>query len=117
PPPPGTTPARPARGAPHDLPPARLLPRPPPLALAAPAMNDAMYANPATTANIKTLTARGWHFVGPEIGALAEGPSERPGRMSEPETILAAAERLLGKPPQGNPKSKWSGKRVVVTAG
>src|SRR5437016_5941185 len=81
--------------------------------LAAPAMNDAMYANPATTANIATLTTRGWHFVGPEIGALAEGPSERPGRMSEPEAIFAAAERLLGH----SNSSKWSGKRVVVTAG
>ncbi|MEX2155887.1 MAG: flavoprotein [Gemmatimonadales bacterium] len=64
--------------------------------LAAPAMNDAMYAHPATTANLKKLTQRGWQFVGPDVGALAEGPSERPGRMSEPETILAAAARLLG---------------------
>src|SRR5437899_2483490 len=52
--------------------------------------------------------------MGPDIGALAEGPSERPGRMSEPDAIFAAAERLLA----GNPaNSKWSGKRVVVTAG
>ena len=109
--------ARAAMGMADDLLTALLLARADRLVLAAPAMNDAMYANPATTANIQTLTARGWHFVGPEIGALAEGPSERPGRMSEPETILAAAERLLGKAPQGNPKSKWSGKRVVVTAG
>ena len=109
--------ARAAMGMADDLLTALLLARADRLVLAAPAMNDAMYANPATTANIKTLTARGWHFVGPEIGALAEGPSERPGRMSEPETILAAAERLLGKAPRGNPKSKWSGKRVVVTAG
>ena len=83
--------------------------------LAAPAMNDAMYAHPATTANIKTLTRRGWQFVGPDVGALAEGPSERPGRMSEPETILSAAEQLLGTVRPGS--SKWSGKRVVVTAG
>src|SRR5437667_14314 len=109
--------ARAGMGMADDLLTALLLARADRLVLAAPAMNDAMYANAATTANIKTLTARGWYFVGPEIGALAEGPSERPGRMSEPETILAAAERLLGKAPQGNPKSKWSGKRVVVTAG
>jgi len=109
--------ARAAMGMADDLLTALLLARADRLVLAAPAMNDAMYANPATTANIKTLSARGWHFVGPEIGALAEGPSERPGRMSEPETILAEAERLLGKAQQGNPKSKWSGKRVVVTAG
>ena len=109
--------ARAAMGMADDLLTALLLARADRLVLAAPAMNDAMYANPATTANVKTLNARGWHFVGPEIGALAEGPSERPGRMSEPETILAEAERLLGKAQQGNPKSKWSGKRVVVTAG
>ncbi len=105
--------ARAAMGMADDLLTTLLLARADRPVLAAPAMNDAMYANPATTANIATLTKRGWHFVGPEIGALAEGPSERPGRMSEPEAIFAAAERLLG---HGN-SSKWSGKRVVVTAG
>jgi len=79
--------------------------------LAAPAMNDAMYAHPATRANVKLLAERGWHFVGPETGPLAEGPSERPGRMSEPEAILAAAERLLLQ------RAPWQGKNVVVTAG
>ncbi|HYT64692.1 MAG TPA: bifunctional phosphopantothenoylcysteine decarboxylase/phosphopantothenate--cysteine ligase CoaBC, partial [Gemmatimonadales bacterium] len=105
--------ARAAMGMADDLLTALLLARTDRPVLAAPAMNDAMYANPATTANITALTQRGWHFIGPDIGALAEGPSERPGRMSEPEAILAAAERLLGDPH----KSKWSGKRVVVTAG
>ena len=105
--------ARAAMGMADDLLTTLLLARADRPVLAAPAMNDAMYANPATTANIATLTKRGWHFVGPEIGALAEGPSERPGRMSEPETIFAAAERLLGH----TTSSKWSGKRVVVTAG
>ncbi len=105
--------ARAALGMADDLLTALLLARTQSAILAAPAMNDAMYANPATTANVKTLTARGWHFIGPEIGALAEGPSERPGRMSEPEAILVAAERLLGNPGTG----KWAGKRVVVTAG
>ncbi len=86
--------ARCAMGMADDLLTALLLARADRPVLAAPAMNDAMYANPATTANITALTARGWHFVGPEIGALAEGPSERPGRMSEPDVIFAAAERL-----------------------
>lgn len=107
--------ARAAMGMADDLLTAVLLARADGRILAAPAMNDAMYAHPATQANIKTLTARGWHFVGPEIGALAEGPSERPGRMSEPETILRAAEQLLGSARVTT--SKWSGKRVVVTAG
>jgi len=105
--------ARAAMGMADDLLTTLLLARADRPVLAAPAMNDVMYANPATTANIASLTKRGWHFVGPEIGALAEGPSERPGRMSEPEAIFAAAERLLGHPNS----SKWSGKRVVVTAG
>ena len=105
--------ARAAMGMADDLLTTLLLARADHPVLVAPAMNDAMYANPATTANVAALTKRGWHFVGPEIGALAEGPSERPGRMSEPEAIFAAAERLLGH----TSSSKWSGKRVVVTAG
>lgn len=79
--------------------------------LAAPAMNDAMYAHPATQANLDLLRARGWSFAGPGTGALAEGPSDRPGRMLEPEAILAHAERVLGR---GGP---LDGKRVCVTAG
>src|SRR5207247_10771667 len=81
--------------------------------LCAPAMNGGRRAHPATEANVKTLGKRGWQFIGPEAGPLAEGPSERPGRMSEPEAILAAAERLLA----GQGGGRWAGRRVVVTAG
>ena len=88
--------ARAAMGMADDLLAALLLARGSRPILAAPAMNDDMYANPATTANIQTLTERGWEFIGPETGALAEGPSERPGRMSEPEAIFAAAQKRLG---------------------
>ena len=88
--------ARAAAGIADDLLTAILLARGGPV-LAAPAMNDAMFANPATQANLKTLRYRGWTFIGPEIGALAEGPSERPGRMSEPEAILDAIARRLTK--------------------
>jgi len=102
--------ARAAMGMADDLLTALLLARTGPV-LAAPAMNDAMYAHPATQANLRTLAARGWAVVGPEAGALAEGPSERPGRMSEPEAILAAAQRLLGL------ESRWHGRKVVVSAG
>jgi len=110
--------ARAAMGMADDLLTTLLLARTDRPVLAAPAMNDAMYANPATTANIATLTQRGWQFIGPEIGALAEGPSERPGRMSEPQAIFAVAERLLGSTHTDHTStSKWSGKRVVVTAG
>ncbi|HEU5050093.1 MAG TPA: bifunctional phosphopantothenoylcysteine decarboxylase/phosphopantothenate--cysteine ligase CoaBC [Gemmatimonadales bacterium] len=79
--------------------------------LLAPAMNDEMFAAEPTVANLAALTARGFHVVGPETGPLAEGPSERPGRMSEPETILAHAARLLRH------DSPLAGRSVVVTAG
>jgi phosphopantothenoylcysteine decarboxylase/phosphopantothenate--cysteine ligase len=102
--------ARAAMGLADDLLTTLLLARSAPI-LAAPAMNDAMYAHPATQANVQTLRERGWHFVGPESGPLAEGPSDLPGRMSEPETILAQAERLLA------PAGPLRNKTVVITAG
>src|SRR3989475_13260599 len=74
--------ARAAQGQADDLLTALLLARTGPV-LCAPAMNDAMYAHPATQANIKTLAQRGWRFVGPETGPLAEGPSERHGPARE----------------------------------
>ena len=101
--------ARLAQGLADDLLTALLLARTAPLLLA-PAMNDEMFAHPATQANLKTLASRSIAFVGPETGALAEGPSERPGRMSEPETIMAHAARLLRD-------GRLTGRRVVVTAG
>ncbi|HEX5385487.1 MAG TPA: bifunctional phosphopantothenoylcysteine decarboxylase/phosphopantothenate--cysteine ligase CoaBC [Gemmatimonadales bacterium] len=102
--------ARVAQGLADDVLTTLLLARAAP-ALLAPAMNDEMYANPRTRENLATLTSSGFATVGPEIGALAEGPSERPGRMSEPEVILAHAARLLRG---GGP---LAGRRVVVTAG
>ena len=102
--------ARAAQGMADDLLAALLLARTGPV-LCAPAMNDAMYAHPASVANLKLLASRGWHFVGPDVGALAEGPSTQPGRMSEPEAILAAAARLLA------PEGPLKGKHVLITAG
>ena len=102
--------ARAALGLADDLLPAMLLAASGPVLLA-PAMNDAMFAHPATQANLAILRSRGVHLVGPAIGPLAEGPSDRPGRMSEPEEILAHAERLL----RGG--GRLAGRRVLVTAG
>jgi phosphopantothenoylcysteine decarboxylase/phosphopantothenate--cysteine ligase len=101
--------ARAAQGLADDILTTLLLARTAPLLLA-PAMNDEMYARPETQANLKKLRSAGVAVVGPEIGALAEGPSERPGRMSEPETIIAHAARLLRG---GN----LAGRKVIVTAG
>ena len=101
--------ARAAQGLADDILTTLLLARTAPLLLA-PAMNDEMYARSETQANLKKLCSAGVAVVGPEIGALAEGPSERPGRMSEPETIIAHAARLLRG---GN----LAGRKVIVTAG
>ena len=98
-----------AQGLADDILTAMLLARTAPLLLA-PAMNDEMYARPETQANLDLLRSRGVALVGPEVGALAEGPSERAGRMSEPETIMAHGARLLSG-------GRLSGRRVVVTAG
>jgi phosphopantothenoylcysteine decarboxylase/phosphopantothenate--cysteine ligase len=102
--------ARMAQGLADDFLTTLLLARTGPVLLA-PAMNDEMFAHPQTQANLERLRRRGVAIVGPEVGALAEGPSERPGRMSEPETILAHAARLV----RGH--GRLAGRRVVVTAG
>src|SRR5256886_7187281 len=102
--------ARAAMGMADDLLTTLLLARTGPV-LCAPAMNDDMYAHPATQQNLNVLAQRGWRFVGPETGPLAEAPSDRPGRMSQPETTPPAAARLLAPP------RRLQGKTVVVTAG
>ena len=103
--------ARAAQGLADDLLSTLLLARGARPVLYAPAMNDEMFAHPATTTNIAQLRKRGAAVVGPEVGALAEGPSDRPGRMSEPETIAAHAGRLL------RATGPLTGRHVVVTAG
>jgi len=102
--------ARAAAGFADDLLTALLLASTTPV-LAAPAMNDDMFAHPATRANLATLLQRGWCIVGPAIGDLAEGPSDRPGRMAEPDEIISHAARLLHR------QGPLAGRRVVVTAG
>lgn len=102
--------ARAAIGMADDLLGALLLATTAPILLA-PAMNDEMFADVATQANLGLLVTRGWHVVGPATGALAEGPSLRPGRMSEPVEIVAHGERVLSG------KGPLQGLQVVVTAG
>jgi phosphopantothenoylcysteine decarboxylase/phosphopantothenate--cysteine ligase len=62
--------------------------------LVAPAMNDRMWAHPATQANAGILRERGVEFAGPVEGELAEG-GEGLGRMAEPEQIFERCEELL----------------------
>jgi len=54
----------------------------------APAMNNRMWAHPATQANLATLRERGVQMIGPDDGAQACGEFG-PGRLSEPEVIVA----------------------------
>jgi phosphopantothenoylcysteine synthetase/decarboxylase len=61
----------------------------------APAMNNNMWANPAVQHNVKTLEERGFKLIGPEEGRLACG-TEGIGRMSEPQDILSAIEKIAG---------------------
>ena len=102
--------ARAAQGLADDFLTALLLARDAPLLLC-PAMNDRMFAHPETQANLALLRSRGVHVLGPDTGALARGEGDGPGRMVEPETIVAHAERLLRTAPP------WAGRRVVATAG
>ena len=78
--------------------------------LVAPAMNSAMWRNPATQANLELLRSWGLRFVGPEAGRLACGDDDV-GRMSEPEQIVKAVEAIL------NPLRDLEGLNVLVTAG
>ncbi|WP_188676625.1 bifunctional phosphopantothenoylcysteine decarboxylase/phosphopantothenate synthase [Subtercola lobariae] len=63
--------------------------------LLAPAMHTEMWQNAATVANTAVLRARGFHFIGPARGQLT-GTDSGPGRMSEPDDIVAAGLGLLG---------------------
>jgi len=66
--------------------------------LFAPAMNQRMWENPATTKNIQTLQDWGVHIIGPESGRLACG-EEGIGRMSESEVIFQRILDILKKIP------------------
>ena len=103
--------ARAAGGIADDLLTALLLAKTAPV-LIAPAMNDKMFAHDATQANLATLERRGWAVVGPDIGPPAEGDSDEPGRMSEPDVVVAAVERALRAK-----DSRLAGRKVLVTGG
>jgi|SRR5436190_13189380 len=64
--------------------------------LVAPAMSSEMWSKPAVQRNAAQLRADGVHFVDPEEGWLSCRQSGA-GRMADPETILAAINKLLRK--------------------
>jgi phosphopantothenoylcysteine decarboxylase/phosphopantothenate--cysteine ligase len=80
--------------------------------LIAPAMNDRMYADAATQANLETLRSRGIEVIEPEEGKLASRGEFGRGRLPDPEQLLARVEAAL---PAG--ERPWDGLRVLITAG
>lgn len=77
--------------------------------LVAPAMNPAMWAHPATQANMAVLRARGVIVAGPDDGPMAE-PESGPGRLVEPSALREAIRAVLANGP-------LAGKHVIVTSG
>ncbi len=78
--------------------------------LAAPAMNVRMWQHAATVRNVARLRADGVTIVEPDEGPMACG-EYGPGRLPEPEAILAAIQAHLGL------HQRLTGKHVLVTAG
>ncbi|MDX1811197.1 MAG: bifunctional phosphopantothenoylcysteine decarboxylase/phosphopantothenate--cysteine ligase CoaBC [Gammaproteobacteria bacterium] len=72
----------------------------------APAMNQAMWQNPATQENLQTLLARNIKVIGPAEGSQACGEIG-PGRMLEPAEIVAELQD----------EKTLQGKTVLITAG
>jgi phosphopantothenoylcysteine decarboxylase/phosphopantothenate--cysteine ligase len=63
--------------------------------LLAPAMNDRMYADAATQANLATLRERGVEVIEPGEGLLASRGERGRGRLPDPEELLARVEAVL----------------------
>jgi phosphopantothenoylcysteine decarboxylase/phosphopantothenate--cysteine ligase len=89
--------------------------------LVAPAMHTEMWEHPATRANVATLKARGVHVLEPAVGRLT-GADSGPGRLPEPDTIVAALYAVAegAGVPTPTPDAGWgdlAGVRIAVTAG
>ena len=93
--------------------------------LIAPAMNVRMWQHAATRRNRAQLEVDGIRMIGPDEGDMACG-EYGPGRMAEPEQILAAIRNALGRekplrlPPEAVvslPSRRLMGRHVIVTSG
>jgi phosphopantothenoylcysteine decarboxylase/phosphopantothenate--cysteine ligase len=88
----------------------------------APAMHTGMWENAATQANIKTLSDRGVHIIGPAVGRMA-GKDVGIGRLPEPEVLiesLYAAAKGEGLPVEKDGEHGWGdleGIRFLISAG
>ncbi len=81
--------------------------------LVAPAMHTQMWQHPATQANAAVLLSRGVEFIGPDDGRLT-GTDSGPGRMSEPDQIVARALEMLRR---RGVDDDLRGVKLVVSAG
>jgi phosphopantothenoylcysteine decarboxylase / phosphopantothenate---cysteine ligase len=79
--------------------------------LAAPAMNVRMWQHEATRRNVARLRADGVFILEPDEGEMACG-EYGPGRLPEPEAIVAAILNHLGQD-----AGPLAGRHVIVTAG
>lgn len=68
----------------------------------APAMNDAMWDSVAVQENLNILRRRGVRVFTPDSGMLACG-HVGPGRLVEPDVLVAAVLQHLGVAPAGDP--------------
>ncbi|HVF28482.1 MAG TPA: bifunctional phosphopantothenoylcysteine decarboxylase/phosphopantothenate--cysteine ligase CoaBC, partial [Pyrinomonadaceae bacterium] len=87
--------------------------------LIAPAMNTTMWQHPATARNLAQLRADGVRVVEPDAGEMACG-TFGPGRLSEPEKIVAAALDILNQAVTrsiNESRRDLSGERILITAG
>ena len=81
--------------------------------LMAPAMHTEMWEHPATRANVATLRDRGVLVLDPASGRLT-GTDTGPGRLAEPDDLLAACRAVLDCP---STRRDLAGRSVLVTAG
>jgi phosphopantothenoylcysteine decarboxylase/phosphopantothenate--cysteine ligase len=88
----------------------------------APAMNTTMWNHPATQRNLRKLRDDGVGIIEPDAGEMACG-TIGPGRLSEPEAIVAAALKVLHesrhvlRESSQQPAQDLAGERVLITAG
>ena len=78
--------------------------------IAAPAMNTAMYENPVTQKNMRTLMEYGWEVLSTQSGRLACGDVGA-GKCAEPERMLEAVINAVSH------KKDMKGLKLLVTAG
>jgi phosphopantothenoylcysteine decarboxylase/phosphopantothenate--cysteine ligase len=83
--------------------------------LIAPAMNTSMWHHPATQRNLEQLRADGVFIIEPDEGEMACG-TVGPGRLSEPERIVAAALEILQNP-RAERARDLAGEAMLITLG